>query len=105
MIKWDAKSDNFDPIDTTPAHSGPSCTMNITKDGRKIAIGTNDGHVVGVDANSMSVYRSEKKHRMPISNLSFTQDSGSILSVSADHTYQITSNTSQSSFCGKLIKL
>jgi COMPASS component SWD3 len=105
LIKWDAKSDNFDPIDTTPAHHGPSCTMNITEDGRKIAIGTNDGHVVGIDANSMSVYRSEKKHRMPISNISFSQDSGSILTVSSDYTYQITSNTSQSSFCGKLIKL
>mmetsp|Transcript_13771 Transcript_13771/g.12208 ORF Transcript_13771/g.12208 Transcript_13771/m.12208 type:complete len:127 (+) Transcript_13771:411-791(+) len=24
LIKWDAKSENFDPIDTTPVHKGPS---------------------------------------------------------------------------------
>jgi hypothetical protein len=24
LIKWDAKDENFNPIDTTPAHTGPS---------------------------------------------------------------------------------
>mmetsp|Transcript_3755 Transcript_3755/g.3484 ORF Transcript_3755/g.3484 Transcript_3755/m.3484 type:complete len:238 (+) Transcript_3755:200-913(+) len=69
LIKWDAKSENFDPIDTTPVHTGPSCAFDLSSDGSNAAIGTNNGHVVAVNANSMSVYRSEKKHKMPITNI------------------------------------
>ena len=60
LIKWDAKSENFDPIDTMEAHRNPSCIMNIDYSGSNIAIGTNDGHVIGINANKMSSYRIDK---------------------------------------------
>ena len=79
LIKWDAKDENFNPIDTTPAHTGPSWIMNINSQGNNIAIGTNDGYVVGVNSQTMNQYRSEKKHKMPVSSIIFTSDNSKIL--------------------------
>lgn len=105
LIKWDAKDENFNPIDTTTPHNGPSCILNINKNGNNIAVGTNDGNVALVDANTMSVYRRDKKHKMPILSIMFTEDASNVLTVSSDNTYEITPNTSKSSLYQKFVKL
>lgn len=105
LIKWDAKDVNFNPIDTTPAYKGPSCVMEINSNGTNIAIGTNDGYVVGVNANTMTSYRLEKKHKMPVSSITFTENSSHILTTSPDHSYEVTVNASQSSLYQKFVKL
>lgn len=105
LIKWNAKDVNFDPVDTTPSHNGPSCIMEINSNGRSMAVGSNDGHVIAIDLNSMTSYRSEKKHKMPINSIVFTEDSSNIITVSADNTYEVTANTAQTGFMGMFIKL
>lgn len=105
LIKWDAKDVNFDPVDTTPAHHGPSCIMEISRNGSSMAVGTNDGHVVGIDLNYMNSYRSQKKHKMPINTIILNEESNTIFTVSADNTYELTPNTAQGGIVGKFIKL
>ena len=105
LIKWDAKDENFNPIDTTPAHTGPSWIMNINSQGNNIAIGTNDGFVVGVNADTMTQYRSEKKHKMPVSSIIFSADNSKILTTSADYTYWVINNNAQSSLYQKFVYL
>jgi hypothetical protein len=38
----------------------------VSKDGSQIAVGSNDGYIIGVKESSLHVYRSEKHHKMPI---------------------------------------
>jgi len=105
LIKWDSKDENFNPIDTAQAYNGPSCVLSINKNGNNIAVGTNDGHAVLIDTNSMSSYRTEKKHKMPVSAIAFTENAASVLTVSPDNTYEVMLNSSQSTLFSKFVKL
>ena len=105
MIKWDAKSDNFDPIDTMEAYRNPSCVMTISQDGSQIAVGSTDGHVIGINAHAMSQYRVEKKHKLPVESITFNDSNSHILTASLDYCYDWTPNSAQTSITGLFIKL
>lgn len=105
LIKWDAKSDNFDPVDTMVAHKNPACAITMDNSGKYLAIGTNDGHVIAVDPLHMSSYRCQKKHKLPVESIKFNDTGNMILTASLDYTYECTENSAEASWTMMLVKL
>ena len=102
IVKWENKQKflqkavQSEPVEVAVIHPNTVTGMCVSPDGSQIGVRTSDGFVKVIATNSFSSGKfgvSQRRHRMPVTCLSFKTDadgnSTHILSGSSDYTYNI----------------
>jgi hypothetical protein len=76
-------------------HNEAATVMEISSDGRYVAVGMASGHVVVLDARSLSTVCAYRLHSFIVTGVAFSADCNSIVSVSADRTVRCTKISQQ----------